>query len=81
MLPAMRLNGVFPDFPVVPDCREREKRDIVAFKRCLGHPVSLLRRQNSFTLHPLATAFLYLSTPSYPASGGVFFPLLVTGQR
>lgn len=70
-----------PGFPGRPGLQGAGKRDIVAFKQGLGHPVSLLRRKNSFTLHPLATAFLYLSTPSYPASGGVFFPLLVTGQR
>ena len=45
--PAMRLNRVFPDFPVVPDCRKREKRDIIAFKRGRGHPVSLLRQKTT----------------------------------
>ena len=43
----MRLNGVFPDFPVVPDCRRREKRDIVAFKRGVAHLVSLPAKPTS----------------------------------
>jgi hypothetical protein len=43
--PYVRLNGVFPDFPFVPDCREREKRDIYAFKRGIAHPVIPLQRK------------------------------------
>jgi len=45
----MRLNRLFPDFPVVPDCSEREKREAVAFKRGIAHLVSLPEKLQAAT--------------------------------
>jgi hypothetical protein len=69
----MRLNGVSV-------LREASSGIKYTFKHGVAHQMSLLLRiKISYT----ATAGLsgaQLSTPSFPASCGVFFALLVTGQ-